>query len=482
MNMKKGILLFLLISFIMSCSHETIEDSFNQESIIKADAVSAVPCASSVVDEALASKVAERFIFSSNRSRAYKSRIKEVKAIKDCHGKNMMYIVNYCDEKGFVIISADKDYWPILAFSETGNFAMSNDNGSALWIESQIDAMSNVATLPDSIKENANMLWSLFDYDIKLFVPQKSRAYESPAVDALISNQLAAWKSDGKICYTLADFKNTEYYSQLTEEQREELEYIKYNYANKYYNGGVDNNTFLVATQYLPTQVGPIINTQWHQFTPYNQYIPNSYPTGCTTIAAGQIMNYHKYPDCFEWEQIRFGGNICADFLYKLALRIGVVFSADGSTASIQDVNKALIYFGYKNAKPVIHQSSKVIGQIEAGWPVYMRGENNSKDGKVVGHAWVCDGFHGGSSGVEWSVWALENCPPNYEPNRICKFNKYGYEVDPSSFWHTTRVSYPYTFSMNWGTGSGNGFFSDIYLNGSYKENRWDIINIYPVK
>ncbi|MDE5627902.1 MAG: Spi family protease inhibitor, partial [Candidatus Amulumruptor sp.] len=49
-----------------------------------------------------------------------------IDAINDEDGNPLMYVVNYTDNKGFVILSASKEYYPILAESDEGSFDLRN--------------------------------------------------------------------------------------------------------------------------------------------------------------------------------------------------------------------------------------------------------------------------------------------------------------------------------------------------------------------
>lgn len=42
--------------------------------------------------------------------------------------------------------------------------------------------------------------------------------------------------------------------------------------------------------------LGPLVQTQWYQLTPYNDLCPSGCPTGCVATAAAQVMRYWSYP------------------------------------------------------------------------------------------------------------------------------------------------------------------------------------------
>ena len=59
----------------------------------------------------------------------------EVTEIKDSiTGEPLLYIVNYGGNKGFVLISASKNTTPILAYSDTGHFSLSDDTPTAIFV------------------------------------------------------------------------------------------------------------------------------------------------------------------------------------------------------------------------------------------------------------------------------------------------------------------------------------------------------------
>ena len=70
----------------------------------------------------------------------------------------------------------------------------------------------------------------------------------------------------------------------------------------------VSNNIPLTTTKpnpnKYPTQVGPLVTTEWDQGEPYNRLLPTSIygggrcVTGCVATAMAQVLNYHQVPVC----------------------------------------------------------------------------------------------------------------------------------------------------------------------------------------
>jgi len=62
---------------------------------------------------------------------------KELLTVKNAKNESAMYIVNYSDNKGFIIISATKKYYPVLAYFDKGNFTITDNMpyGVSMWMD-----------------------------------------------------------------------------------------------------------------------------------------------------------------------------------------------------------------------------------------------------------------------------------------------------------------------------------------------------------
>lgn len=68
-------------------------------------------------------------------------------------------------------------------------------------------------------------------------------------------------------------------------------------------NNGVALTTTKPDPSKYPTQVGPLMTTEWDQLEPYNRYCPISRGgdrcyTGCVATAMAQVLKYHETPVC----------------------------------------------------------------------------------------------------------------------------------------------------------------------------------------
>lgn len=176
--------------------------------------------------------------------------------------------------------------------------------------------------------------------------------------------------------------------------------------------------------------IGPIMNTHWNQFYPYNMYT-HTMPTGCVATAMAQIMFHHKWPaqgvgknsytnysdkreisydfskSEYKWYKMleSYGTNTdnnkeACEAVGLLMRDIGCAFnmqySSNGSGAYSPTTAKAMKeHFQYSTS--LINKTD--VGpaafidvmrkEIEKGFPIYISGNPSSGS---VGHAWVVEG------------------------------------------------------------------------------------------
>ena len=121
---------FILISmllFMYSCS---VEDTLCQES--KSDIQKyfiSKEAALDIADKVLGNHVSNRSV-SGNPCVEYVTRNNEfshsTRSLTDI-SDTLAYVINYPNESGFVIVSSSSHVYPVLAYSNEGNFSFSND-------------------------------------------------------------------------------------------------------------------------------------------------------------------------------------------------------------------------------------------------------------------------------------------------------------------------------------------------------------------
>lgn len=185
------------------------------------------------------------------------------------------------------------------------------------------------------------------------------------------------------------------------------------------------NQVSTKATTPSGSPTGPILQTKWHQNTPFNDLL-NGCPAGCVAIACAQIMAYNEHPSVFTADTVtcswatmktvspvgdRFASGSedareqVAAFLKELGKddNLKIRYGDDGSWGLADGVVRTLRNYGYKNVDKRIgfvkKDRTKVSECLAKGYPVFMNG-GNSDD--FTGHAWVVDGEWGNYFHCNW--------------------------------------------------------------------------------
>ena len=176
-------------------------------------------------------------------------------------------------------------------------------------------------------------------------------------------------------------------------------------------------------------EISPLIQTQWHQSSPFNnQCIINGKTclTGCVATAMAQVMNFWKWPEStkgissYTINSQTIGGlpatsfnwtNLSGDDLAKLCRYCGqsvkMLYSPSGSSASDGLIPSALVNdFNYdQGVHSVFRESFRpddwenlIYNEIHAGRPVIYSGQSTTG----YGHSFICDGYKDGLFHVNW--------------------------------------------------------------------------------
>lgn len=196
-------------------------------------------------------------------------------------------------------------------------------------------------------------------------------------------------------------------------------------------------------------------------------------PAGCVAVALAQIMSYHKKPVAYNitwngthatrvinWQSLcSYPGspvgmswstsaidNI-AMLLREIGAKAGMSYAPNGSGATIQGARASLAGFGYAQNPEQDHNIAVIRSELNAGRPVceFGQGYVTDSDGNVqlAGHAWVIDGYK----------------------SRVHHYKRYmEYKGVILAVLEETETTYNY-LHVNWGyDGRNNGYF----LNGVF--------------
>ena len=205
--------------------------------------------------------------------------------------------------------------------------------------------------------------------------------------------------------------------------------------------------------------VGPMINSNWNQPSPYNEMCPadpagsNGHAiVGCVPVAMGQIMYYYRWPDhgtgsytyfdstygtqhaCFDstwykWNNMKnaitSSDSGIAQLLYHLGVSVDLKY---GPLSSGMYNHKAAYslrtYFKYSPETRYVYRDSTnldwdslIIAHLDRKMPLYYAGWSVPN---INGHAFVCDGYQGGDyfhfnfgwNGLDNGYFYLDNLTP----------------------------------------------------------------------
>lgn len=413
-------------------------------------------------------------LFNNRERKTRNATVPPVEEVIPVHGTDhspAMYIINYVNNGGFVIVSATKKYQPVLAYSTHGSFHLADTlSGTGLWLEEQkavIDYQKGEAPAnPEIFKQ----MWTAYNETPAI------ETYASPSPILELTHRMEdEWRRAGYNCYPLnqATSLSTSLYNtfcSLAEANANKAyDYMKYSYILE---KDLSTSTF----------VDTLTTTQWHQGEYYNGLIGTiggkRPPAGCVAIALAQIMRYHQWPSSYNWSSMldKDANQEVMRLIRDIGTAVDMKYGLDGSGSNIDKAVQALrSTYGYSATK-IDHDAVRVSRELKARRPVYMRGDKK----KFIfitydGHAWVCDGLNEKKIYKEYYLQVVSpSSPLQYK------------QVGASSIGEGYTTAY---YHMNWGWSdhTANGWYVDmnIYIpsqNVEFKHDRQDIINISPNK
>jgi len=417
-----------------------------------------------------------------------------VESLKDQNNDPLMYIVNY-PEGGWAIISATRNYYPVLAYSEEGSFEIKIDEDIGpviIWVEETKQAIKESETLDESTKSEIRSVWNSYATDFESNQAASIFRSSDPLSDAFnkrvsqLVSQLGSMYGYGKhTFYALQNaqslFSSSSLWMSLC------------NFANSL--GSPPAYTILVSYYDYPSQtVGPLLETHWHQGSPFNGLVPSNYSAGCGAIATAQVLKYYQYPGSFSWNGYAFNwSNIPIDpksnsdqaaLVRLVGNSVNMQYFSFGSWATPGDMENGIRNLGY-NVTRSDHNYNTVRTQLLINKkPVIMGGNADNvplpSPLNYLGnsHYWVCDGaketgcniiyfmeFINTSTCTYYShpnLYTMSN-PCTSEQSKYLYFHmNWGWSPDPNT------GAYKDGWFLGDGVNSGNGNFQygrqDFYI------------------
>ena len=478
--MKRVFLLFCSMLFLVACTHENPPEV--QDAAILSDIAMVRVFDNTMSQRDLIRNAAEQFDLKQAVTRSEKGEreIREIVPINGDNGEPAMYVVNYADNKGWVIVSASTDYAPILAHSDEGNFDVSNIEGNAIevWVDETKAAIESMKTAPEEEKEKYHTQWMYYASKSVPLTDAVPMTRDDASEALAYQNQCALqWEADGYDVYLLIGFADSQP-SYVSNSLMDQIYNDAYTYGTDQYDG-VLYNSFVLTSKDITDYHSPLTQTQWRQNGIYNDSIPegNDYTVGCGPLAVSQIMRYHEHPNTFNWNSMpnkatinTNNGTLCS-FLAQIHANCIITYQYNptyniidcGTTTAT--ILSTLHQYGYGNALLVSHNSNIniVLSDIASGKPVLMSGYATSSGG---GHMWYCDGYYIQNYAHEVILKTMQTKSSFYTVN-------YGNQGSGGTSTH---------FHMVWGSYDEDSSYSSYCLDSgtSFNYNRSDIIHIYP--
>ncbi|MCL1937395.1 MAG: C10 family peptidase [Candidatus Azobacteroides sp.] len=323
----------------------------------------------------------------------------------------LLYIVNYQDNKGWLVISGDKRTSNILAYSDEGSFDLKAANpGVGIWTDDlaeQIYALKcRTTAASDTLSENY-ILW------------KKIEEYEAYQVNSQSQLRIAALEKSPDPTSLVTPAANA--------------------------NGPYWELYDMTVTISLATK-GPLLAAKWGQWDPWNTCVPaiNSYstkkcPTGCVAVAGAQMLYYLHYKlgvpasmysagyctgysvgsgnknyafgfsnaTTTTWDLMAKSKNgtstdRVAILMGYIGMQIGMDYSKDASGAKSEDLVGFFSNQGIK-CNYTDYNSSSVMTSLTNNMPVIMRADAKRNSHGILGidlwytyeggHSWVVDGY-----------------------------------------------------------------------------------------
>jgi len=315
----------------------------------------------------LAKQVAEKFnplFFSKDKSPSNSSGPVENKVVSDMTltdktGEPAIYVFNLT--KGFVFVSADLHFRPIMAYVDNGVFKKEGmPGGMQRWINKTLENVEIVRSGRYDNGKDGVIAWNRYIVNNDIAAPQK----------------VMQTLSDSDPCTDPVSIGRP-----------------------------VQINTMIYST-YV---VGPLLPVTWGQSCTYNELCAvnqnfncpacgtNRPLTGCVATAMAQLMRYHQFPATYNYAGMpgNFGNNAVEQLMRDAGVSVNMMYGCGSSGAYSSAIAPALKNtFGYASANFSNYSSSSYLNvryNIDMyHLPVILTGVNQPTG---EGHAWLADGI-----------------------------------------------------------------------------------------
>lgn len=372
--------------------------------------------------------------------------------ITDKNDEAIAYVLNFGTDDGFIVLSANKKNFPLIASSESGHIDLDSIKDTPAW--DWIYEMASIepsAEMPDSISFKIARAWDEITKSLKTYASLSGRSTGDPYVDSVTESAIAAWREQG---YEVVAVKDANVES-LPINVRNAVQDM-YNRNNNY---EIETSFILIKEEPNYVRTNPMITAQWHEGHPYNAAIPMERPIYTPVVTVAKIMHFHDFPKAYNLSTMPLSLTTATanDPLPQFMLILGRLCGYNYNTDNISGMTAmcdALARTGY-NYTQAKYNSSKIVSSLKNSRPVIM--SYDKKSGNTIRtYQWICDGYRGGNLNEIYYLVAYTGDFADIDPtmafslitsDNIC--------YSPTSSWH-----------MN---------FTDNRITGNYYGNKWKI-------
>ena len=363
--MKKLFYIYSVLSIWLICAC-TDQDNIRFDTVLEetTDALYDSVYVDKAEAEVVFTKLSDNFTFE-NRDLLSRTVISNNIASIVRNERALAYVINLPNEGGFMIISGTKKYGPVLAYSEHGNFHYNDipETPSDFWLESMLDKLSSQIELPVDSTEQYAVVWKdLLESTKRNGCRQNCRSryagdYDMNELQMIMQDSIISWSQHG-------DYEIINLYEPLTGNESADIQYWKDTEQATYI---VYENEWEQLTIGLKRPNGPskflqeeTINTKWHSscnstfkykidsLGTYKPYV------AAGALAAGQIMNYYRYPEYIDWDAIYTpnyddydDNRYISDLLYKICEDTYASYQRTTTMIDPSNLVNALSGYGY---------------------------------------------------------------------------------------------------------------------------------------
>lgn len=322
--------------------------------------------------------------------------------IPDTFGNAAMYVFNYINNDGFVIISADERYAPICAFIDTGHFGIDTVPATFVtWFEATLENIEMVRYHSYENSTIARTAWiDLLD--------------RSDLINYLVHMDPQPFGGDGNGLFPNGD---------CCPDCPNYPDCLDWPWSGCGAEVNCDPRDPDPCGNIQTLIVGPLMQTEWGQGCTYNELCPdkncnnvcwsseNAW-TGCVATAMSQVLKYWSHPNQFNYNYSimpNFVGNVEVQKMMRdVGEEVDMDYGCSGSSASMYEADEAFTdAFDFSTSLYDGFNSYWLEQDLNAHRPAILDG-CRTRTNRFLGwiytysncHAWVCDGY--------WKTW--NNC------------------------------------------------------------------------